>query len=403
MQTDNKLTIRLIDRLRIEYKGKRIEGALESSKKARMLVEFLVLSEGEPVTVNTLHETLWKGANIRNPDSALRVLVSRTRAMFAEVDPRLRNCITADLGVYSWNMFMTGYVDVIEVRELCGALQKMNAYSRDYKAKLVRLVSLYKTGILKEDGEEAWIALHALKLEEMYKEAIHHSIHLLWEAQAYSALSKLCKVCMTVLPYDEEVHTGYIRALNKMQQSHEAHAHYWHMQQMYTKNLGMPLPDMLQELSAEMGAADASIDNDISIIHKELLQGAKSSEKELCEYSVFAEIYRVYVRTVEQGRGQTCLAVTKIVADRKRRAEEGGMDEIMAGLLSILVSSLRKGDLITRYSASQYAVLMECPGMEVANAVMERVEALFAQQFGHMGFQLEHRINLMREEMLDIG
>lgn len=403
MQADNKLAIRLIDRLRIEYKGERIEGVLESSRKARMLVEFLVLAEGESVTVNTLHETLWNDANIRNPDSALRVLVSRTRAMFADVDPRLRNCITASVGAYAWNMFMTGYIDVVEVRELCASLLKMHAYSREYKAGLVRLVSLYKTGMLKEDGAEAWVARHAVSLEEAYAEAIHHSIRLLWEAQAYGALSKLCKVCMSVLPYDESVHAGYIRALNKMQRSHEAHAHYWQMHQMYTENLGMPLPDMLQELSVEMGAADASIDNDINVIRKELLQGAKLSEKELCGYPVFAEIYRIYMRTVAEGRGAACLAMAKIVPDRKRRAQEGELDETMAGLLDILISSLRKGDLITRYSASQYAILMECAGMEIAALVMERIEALFGEKYGHMGFQLEHRINLMREEMLDIG
>jgi GGDEF domain-containing protein len=53
----------------------------------------------------------------------------------------------------------------------------------------------------------------------------------------------------------------------------------------------------------------------------------------------------------------------------------------MRELLRILQSSLRKGDTIARYSATQYAILLPMMSYSDGNIVLNRIKRLFYQAF----------------------
>ena len=60
------------------------------------------------------------------------------------------------------------------------------------------------------------------------------------------------------------------------------------------------------------------------------------------------------------------------------------LDDIMKQLLEVLRGSLRKGDIITHYTASQYALLLPLKSYDNGKLVMERVKSAFypaARQF----------------------
>lgn len=65
----------------------------------------------------------------------------------------------------------------------------------------------------------------------------------------------------------------------------------------------------------------------------------------------------------------------------------------MAGLQEILRSNMRKGDIITRFSDNTYAMLLPTVNYSSGNMVMERIEALYYQEYSSLAINFYARIS----------
>ena len=75
------IEIRMLGKFEILMDGKPVLAALKQSRKATMLIQYLVLQKGERVTHKDLTDTLWNGERSTNPDMALRANMHRFRNM----------------------------------------------------------------------------------------------------------------------------------------------------------------------------------------------------------------------------------------------------------------------------------------------------------------------------------
>ena len=98
------IEIRMLGKFEILMDGKPVLAALKQSRKATMLIQYLVLQKGEKVTHKDLTDTLWNGERSTNPDMALRAIMHRFRNMIdAEGLKELETCIITSRGYYQWN------------------------------------------------------------------------------------------------------------------------------------------------------------------------------------------------------------------------------------------------------------------------------------------------------------
>jgi len=74
------------------------------------------------------------------------------------------------------------------------------------------------------------------------------------------------------------------------------------------------------------------------------------------------------------------------------------LDEIMSNLLDVLIKSLRKGDTITHYNASQYALLLPSVTYETGKMVMERVKRAFYRLYPNSSVLCNYRIGAINEK-----
>mgnify|MGYP003172256374 CR=1 FL=1 len=110
------IEIRMLGKFEILMDGKPVLAALKQSRKATMLIQYLVLQKGEKVTHKDLTDTLWNGERSTNPDMALRAIMHRFRNMIdAEGLKELETCIITSRGYYQWNPTMECRVDVFEM------------------------------------------------------------------------------------------------------------------------------------------------------------------------------------------------------------------------------------------------------------------------------------------------
>ena len=68
------------------------------------------------------------------------------------------------------------------------------------------------------------------------------------------------------------------------------------------------------------------------------------------------------------------------------------MDDVMKCLLRVLSSNLRKGDIITQFSPSQYALLLPTVNYDTCKMVVERIRRAFYKEQANSHIMLTYRL-----------
>ncbi len=398
-QTAEQLHIRLLDKLEIQYGSVFVDDVLRKSKKIRRLITYLILMRGVPVPVHKLYEALWDEMDIDNPESALKTLVSRARSMLATVDPILRNCIQAKIGAYGWNMDMTEDVDVFMMEALCKRLQKASALTDEFEVDLDQLLHLYTGELLPELSQENWVLVHAIRLEEEYKQSILHAVTLFHGAGEIERIVKTCRMALMRLPYEEELNAELIRALIALNRRNEAMNQYRHVTELHLKYMGAHPSSRIQDIYKEIIQSDTMLEKDMENISKELTVGEDAvGGAFLCEYAIFRDIFRLQLRSLERYQLACYLVMFKVGTMNGQALDVRVLDDVMRKLLTVLQRVLRKGDTITRYTAGQYAVLLPGPTKSTIIPIMNRIRLAFSQEMTSGNIVLEYRYTQLAKE-----
>ena len=69
------------------------------------------------------------------------------------------------------------------------------------------------------------------------------------------------------------------------------------------------------------------------------------------------------------------------------------LNALMNGLLEIMRVNLRKGDVVSQFSASQFALLLPMDAKESGTIVIERIKRAFYKQYARSNVVLNYRIS----------
>ena len=116
------INVYLLGRFEMIVNGKKASQVLNSSKKGKLLLQYLLLHKDESITSSDLCEVLWPNDSSANPESALKTLVSRIRAILLNFDEDLGKCIVTSRGAYRWNNELDCTVDVLLFEARCQEL-----------------------------------------------------------------------------------------------------------------------------------------------------------------------------------------------------------------------------------------------------------------------------------------
>ena len=74
------------------------------------------------------------------------------------------------------------------------------------------------------------------------------------------------------------------------------------------------------------------------------------------------------------------------------------LDDVMQTLLDVLRTTLRKGDTVTHYTASQYALLLPLKKYDDGKIVMERIKNAFYRKYSTSSIIINYRIGPIKEK-----
>lgn len=373
--------------------GKSMHRYFGHSAKGIQLLKYLLMNKERPLSVADLVDTIWADPDKINPEGALKTMVSRLRANLAEASPRLENCIVSEKGYYQWNPEITCEIDVVEFQALCKKLEKATQLDPQTRSDYMRVLELY-TGDMDYGTSEEWIVTRSMYLHHMYMRTVYRFIEMLKGQRDYETVIHVCRVALGIDTFDEYLNMELMKALFIMGHKTTAISQYQFITDAYYKYLGVEPSEGIRDLYKSLIQSDRAAEGDLALLREELKKDEEEGGAFVCDYSIFRDIYQFQRRNKERQENKMFLALVRVKHAKNEEIPPEELDEVMGSLLEILRTSLRKGDTVSRYSSTQYALLL--PMLSKANGalIIDRVKEEFYSKYSKSKYLLDFEFDI---------
>lgn len=372
-EMDSTVYIQMLGGFQLTVGDKVISDSISHTRQLWNLLEYLIAFRNNTISQNELVEALWPDNGSENPANALKNLVYRIRTLFASHGiPCAKEFIVFRHGAYHWNNALPCQVDTEDFENLAKAA--LQASCAEEKVDIyMRAMELYKGDFLPGSGYEEWAVPLTGYYRSVYFKCVYEAVTLLIDLGRFDDIAVICERAAVIDPFEEKAHRYLIFALLKQNKQSAALEHYSHVTDLFYRELGVKPSEAMRDLYREITKSVNSIETDLSIIKEDLCERSMVESAFYCDYEVFKNLYRLEARAAAR-TGQSVFIGLLTVTDGENNVPElkllGG---IMDNLLQIIRQSLRKGDVVSRFSTTQYVVMLPALTFENGRMVLDRI------------------------------
>lgn len=375
--------------------GKLTEEDIRSGMLTKLL-SYMLVKRKEEVSVTELIDVLWQDDTSDNPAGALKNLMYRLRTLLKKEWPNA-NFIITGRGSYHWNPAITVDLDTEDFEELAKRARAETDLQK--KVNLYDQAVLLRSGpLLQKYSSEYWVTTINTYYQALYSGLVREYAALLEETGYFERMTQMLQRALQEDPLDEELHYLFIRSLIYQNKNDLALEHYKQTKELLYANLGTRPGEQLELVYQELLKKTNDMAEDVASVKAEM-QESKIDGAFICEYGVFLKLYNLERRrSARLGCSVFMALITvepliskRLGIDAYRKTVVNAMDH----LETVLTDSLRSGDVITKYSASQFIIMLPTCQYETAKMVMKRVEDTFFDKKKRYGVHLQYSLEEM--------
>lgn len=383
METESKNNgiwkVRLFGRFEVSGQNRTLDEEKIRSEMVTKLLSYVFCHRKRNVTIQELGDALWHDDGSDNPAGALKNLMYRLRNIMKKEWER-SDFIVTGRGTYAWNPEIPLEIDTEEFEKLCKNAHR-NEETEEEIAELEEAVELYRGTFLPKLTGEYWVASLATYYHSMYLTAVKQLAALLEEHSRYDEMTQVCSRAIDLDALDEELHCWLIKALIGQNKQNLAIEHYQKTVDLLYDNLGVRPSQELRGVYEELLKQKHEQELDLSKIQKELKADDNGKGAFLCEYGVFKKSYHLEIRRAGRLGMSIYLSLITLYPSINVKKDSGAYTNIinkgMDMMQQILLTSLRTGDVISRYSSTQFIIMLPTCQYETAMMVMDRIQNRF--------------------------
>lgn len=371
---DDKLRVKMFGEFEMSIGDCSISEKINNSKKMWRFLKYIIIHKDKPVSQKDLIDVLWPGGNSKDPYNALKNLLYRLRIALEENDmPNAKKIITLKNNKFAWNAEVECEFDFIEFEKLIKEIN-IDGISEERTIELCfQALEIYRGDLARTYAGEQWIVPVNTYYHTLYIELVKKICGILMENRRYDEIIQICENSIKIDEYEESFYEFMINSLLKKGSSKEAMRRYESVVDLFYNKLGINISQSFKSLYREIIKTEKNTEFDLSVIKDDLREQSRKAGAFLCEYEIFKDIYRIEARLLERTGKSIYIALFNMTDMNDDAPVVKILSSCMENFLEIAVKSLRKGDVISRFSQSQYILLL--PGITYENAeiVLERI------------------------------
>ncbi|NLW71107.1 MAG: hypothetical protein GX061_08520 [Eubacteriaceae bacterium] len=375
--------------------GVNIVEKLSNSRKNLDLLEYFLLNKDRHIITSDLFDDLWIGDDCDNPEGTLRTRISRFRADLTRAG--LKGAVVTGAGFYRWNPAYDTSVDVFEFEEVCKKVEHCTSL-RGCEEDFIKAFELYGGDLLSNTLSNSWVVPKSVYYHDLYIETMKKYTKFLEEERRFNEINRICRKALEIDPFESELNLMLMNALIKTGKSQEAYTRYEYATGLHYSYLGVSPSEEMLDFYKNLIRVDRNSEQDIDNISRELAQTDESEGAFICEYAIFRDIYKVYMRNLRRLDITIFLAVITMGDVNRTQGEDFTiLDKSMNEFCDMMKDNLRKGDVITRYSPSQFALLLPTVNLTTGQVVLNRLKDKFNEKFPSGRFVIDYKLKPLIE------
>ena len=172
--------------------------------------------------------------------------------------------------------------------------------------------------------------------------------------------------------YEEKCHLELMIAMAALGLTQPALQHYRYVEKLFAEQLGIKPSLEMEDIRRRLHQSNINMEMDLAVIQSFLVE-PRHEGAYYCEYGVFQEMYRIEARRAARS-GQEVQLLLLTVLDRTGECLQASRSPAaMEEMKIVLLNKLRSGDIFSRFSPSQYLVLLPGAGVDNVETVFCRI------------------------------
>ena len=359
--------INLFGSFHVERDGKSVDEQLARSPKGMLLMQYLILAPRQTAEAKTLMQVMWPEENSTSPDTALKTLISRQRALLREISPELAMCLVTVRGGYRWVCPPEVSVDVLEFEEML-ARMKLPGGATPSEEMLTRMLVLYQGRLLADQQPQpAWLYNRSERLHQQFLQTVDSRLAQLQQAGYVHRYVALVRRAIDADPTNEALQQRLIEGLRQTERDTDADQQV----ELAARLNSAARDEMMADYYDRIQRANRALETGLVQFKEELMRGEDNNRAIVCDRRVFRSLFCLQRRGMERTGGHALLGILTLTeldpASEKREAA-------LNGLVKIMLLNLRRGDVITRLDESTIAMFLPNADESAANIIIDRLK-----------------------------
>lgn len=385
-----EIRIRMLGEFSVTAGEKTISDGNGRSRKLWALLACLVCNRQRFLTQQKLIDLLWGEETGSNPENALRITLHRLRILLDGLWPGAgKELICYREGGYGWNPEISVWLDW----EAFEALTQKPGSGEQRLEDCLAALELYRGEFLTRLSDQIWVVPLATHFQNLYLQLTLEASGLLLERNRPAQAVALCRRAVELEPYHELLHQMLMRSLGEMGDAKGAASVYETLSKRLFDDFGIRPSE--QTRAVYRSAAHAPEDRTLPMdeIMEQLQESNSSAGAMVCDYDHFKVLCFAESRAMERTGNVAHVALLSLASgDPEKPLSKRSRDRIMEQLLQQLRQNLRRGDVISRCSVSQYILLLPKANYENSCMVCRRVLAAFHRAHPHVSARVNYMV-----------
>lgn len=343
---------------------------LGSNSKANFLklTEIVLLRGMGGVSKRDLIDGIFGHKSLLDENNSLNNLLHQARTQLKKAGMPGRKIIDGKRGVYAPEN-NPDYEYILDVQEFEDVCLKAKSEKRDDKKLYYyqKAFGIFGGELLPEFATDYWVILESVRLKRLYDDVVDFLGKHYKEAEDFEALFDLYDKANKIYP-DNGWQIEMIDALILRKEYKTAYELYTKCAHYYQDELEVPIPDALRSCYERLSDNVRVVTDDIRQIQANIIRKDEKLKSEmgtrkigayLCPFTSFIDVYHVLRRNLERrGSSIFMMLCTLVDYEGKPIQNQEKLNARAEILQQSLSEGLRKGDVYTKYSSSQYLILL---------------------------------------------
>ncbi|MEG0768296.1 MAG: BTAD domain-containing putative transcriptional regulator [Ruthenibacterium sp.] len=349
------------------------------------LLALFLLYRGKHFSNQQLMDMLWED-EIENPAGALKNAVYSLRKTLQMADSETAY-ISTDNGGYLWNEDVSVEVDAIQFEAAAEYFLCADHPQEQRVEQAKRAARLYNGDILPGIGQRRWVMQYNISLHNKYVRIVLGVAELLQSRgclEDFQTILNICNRAVQMEPLQEEFYLYIFKAMQELNMHKAILSYYPVVSNLFYDELGIPLTQEICDIYHQASQGGDGVQTDFYKMQQNLTEKAENPNERkgayYCEYDTFRSLYQVMARTTERTGENILVLLVTVTAQPDKKADRQELLDAMVNLKRILGATLRRGDVFSRYSRNQYAMMLVIHDFKDEAIVKKRICSAYATE-----------------------